>query len=187
MSKTVRPKTPPKAGDSCGAFIDETKAKWNFPLWQLTLITALVLIGVAGGGAAMTDLGPWYQKLVQPPWKPPDPWFGPIWTVLYIAFGAAFVLTFRSAPNQAAQKSVVLVYLLNCLFNFLWSFIYFFLKRPDWAFYEWVFLCASLIAVMFVSARIRPGVLWLLFPYLIWLVIAGALNYQTIKLNPDFS
>jgi tryptophan-rich sensory protein len=40
-----------------------------------------LLVAFIGGG--VTDLGPWYQSLRQPPWKPPDLLFPPAWSLIF--------------------------------------------------------------------------------------------------------
>ena len=53
-------------------------------------------------------------------------------------------------------------------------------------------LALIIIVLMLLSAagaanlfrRIRPVAGWLLLPYLLWLCLATALNYETGKLNP---
>ena len=51
-------------------------------VWGLT-------VAILGG--LSTDLGPWYQALKEPFWKPPDIAFGPIRTTILILSGMACV------------------------------------------------------------------------------------------------
>ena len=68
------------------------------------IVAATAAIAVAGLGALMTDIGPWYQQLKQPPWKPPDWAFGPIWTTIF-ALAAALaligLLAYAFSPGMA--------------------------------------------------------------------------------------
>ncbi|MES1161925.1 MAG: tryptophan-rich sensory protein, partial [Rhizobacter sp.] len=57
--------------------------------WKPVVVAAAAAISVAVLGALMTDLGPWYANLKQPPWKPPDWAFGPVWTTIFALAAAA--------------------------------------------------------------------------------------------------
>ena len=46
-------------------------------------------------------------------------------------------------------------------------------------------LCLTALATTFAFGRIRPLAAWLLVPYLVWLVIASALNWQIDRRNPN--
>ena len=52
-------------------------------------VAVVATLVVAGAGGLVTDIGPWYKGLRQPPWKPPDWAFGPIWTTIFIAAATA--------------------------------------------------------------------------------------------------
>jgi hypothetical protein len=51
--------------------------------WPSLFVAIAISFGVAGLGGALTDLGPWYQQLVKPDWKPPDAAFGVIWSTIF--------------------------------------------------------------------------------------------------------
>ena len=37
---------------------------------------------LAGAGAWLTDIGPWYRNLKKPSWQPPNFLFGSVWTII---------------------------------------------------------------------------------------------------------
>lgn len=149
-----------------------------------TAAGAALFVALAGG--LLTDIGPWYQRLVQPRWKPPDWAFGPIWTVIFAAAATAGVLAWQRAPTDAARLVMVSLFALNGALNILWSLLYFRLKRPDWALAELVFLWLSIVALIVTMAPYASTSSWLLVPYLVWVTTAGALNLATIRLNGPF-
>jgi translocator protein len=154
----------------------------------------LKAIGIAAGaalfvammGGLLTDLGPWYQRLKQPRWKPPDWAFGPIWTLIFAAAAAAGAMAWQRAPSGDDRQWMVLLFALNGALNIVWSLLYFRFKRPDWALAELVLLWLSIVALIVVMAPYAPISSWLLVPYLVWVTTAGALNLETIRLNGPF-
>ena len=140
----------------------------------------------AGIGSALTDLGPWYQALKQPDWKPPDTAFGVIWSTIFTLGAFSGWLAWRQAPLLRERLVVLVVFLINLCLNVLWSWLFFVQHRPDWALVELYFLWASIVAMMVVSWRHSRVAAVLLVPYLAWVTTAGFLNQANIQLNGPF-
>lgn len=155
-------------------------------LWKPIVAAAAAALCVAVLGGLMTDLGPWYQNLKQPAWKPPDAAFGPIWTTIFALAAASGVIGWRRAPSRVAREQLLILFAANAFLNVLWSLLYFRLHRPDWALYEVPFLWLSVLALMLLLARFAKLAALLLAPYLVWVTIAAALNWQTLRLNGPF-
>lgn len=153
---------------------------------QPVLVAAAAAIAVAGLGALMTDLGVWYQQLVQPAWKPPDWMFGPAWTTIFALAAAAGVQAWRQAPDRSSREWLLALFALNGFLNVLWSLLFFRLRRPDWALMEVGLLWLSVLALMLVLGRYSRAAAWLLLPYLAWIAFAGTLNWATVQLNQPF-
>ncbi|CAN5918460.1 tryptophan-rich sensory protein [soil metagenome] len=145
---------------------------------------AALLVALLGG--LMTDIGPWYRSLAQPPWKPPDWAFGPAWTLIYSLAAAAGVSGWRNLQGRVQRETMLVLFSLNGFLNVLWSLLYFRLHRPDWALLEVVLLWLSVLALIVLLAKDSPKSSWLLAPYLVWVAFAGALNYATVQLNGPF-
>ena len=151
-------------------------------------------VGVAVGaalfvavlGALMTDLGPWYAQLKRPSWQPPDWVFGPVWTTIFALCALAGLKGWRAAPSRPARQSLLLLFALNAFLNVVWSLLYFRLHRPDWSLIEVSFLWLSVLALIVLLARWSRLAAALLLPYLVWVAIAAALNWETVKLNGPF-
>ena len=155
--------------------------------WNPVFVAAAAALFVAMLGGLMTDLGPWYAALKQPPWKPPDWAFGPIWTTIFALAAAAGVIGWRRAPTRADRDLLLGLFAANGFLNVFWSLLFFRLYRPDWALLEVPFLWLSVLALIVVLARYARVAAWLLAPYLVWVTIAAALNGQTVRLNGLFA
>ena len=155
-------------------------------LLKPVLIAAAAALAVAGLGGLMTDLGPWYQQLVQPPWKPPDWLFGPAWTAIFALAAMAGVIAWRRAPRRADREWMLALFALNGFLNVLWSLLFFRLHRPDWALFEVLLLWLSILLLIGVLARYARTASLLLLPYLAWVAFAGFLNLATVRLNGPF-
>ncbi|KQP18250.1 TspO/MBR family protein [Pseudorhodoferax sp. Leaf267] len=149
-----------------------------------------VIAWAAGGaiatavlGGLATDLSPWYYALRQPPWKPPDWLFGPAWTVIFTLTAAAAVLAWEACPAGPSRRRLLAAFALNALLNIAWSWLFFTLRRPDWARIEVVLLVASVALLIVLAGRLRPLAGWLLLPYLLWTGFAGWLNHAVVQLN----
>ncbi|EWS56909.1 tryptophan-rich sensory protein [Methylibium sp. Pch-M] len=155
-------------------------------LLKPVLIAAAAALAVAGLGGLMTDLGPWYQRLVQPPWKPPDWLFGPAWTAIFALAAMAGVIAWRRAPRRVDREWMLALFALNGFLNVLWSLLFFRLHRPDWALFEVLLLWLSILLLIGVLARYARIASLLLLPYLAWVAFAGFLNLATVRLNGPF-
>jgi tryptophan-rich sensory protein len=151
------------------------------------LVAAAAALGVAGLGALMTDLGPWYLGLRQPAWKPPDWLFGPAWTLIFALAALAGVMAWKRAPDRAGREWLLVLFALNGFLNILWSLLFFRLQRPDWALLEVVFLWLSVLLLVGVVSRYAKAAAALLLVYLAWVTFAAALNLSVVRLNAPFS
>lgn len=98
-------------------------------------------------------------------------WIFPVvWTILYILMGVSSYLVHRDS-NEVPK-----IYIIQLVFNLLWSFIFFTFKSFTIA-YIWILLLILLVIIMikeFVEVNKLAG--YLQIPYLIWLCIASFLN-----------
>jgi tryptophan-rich sensory protein len=151
------------------------------------IIAALAAIAVAAIGGTLTDLGPWYQGLREPAWKPPDAAFGPIWTAIFALAAASGVLAWRAEWTRAGRQRIVGLFAINGLLNVLWSLMFFDLRRPDLALVEVGALWLSILALIIMLSRRSALASVLLVPYLVWVSIASVLNYEVVALNGPFA
>ncbi len=151
------------------------------------IVTAVVWgVIVAGGGAWLTDLSPWYFALRRPSWQPPDWLFGPAWTLILTLASVTLYLVWKNAPDQEARLITLSAFIANGFLNLLWSPLFFKLRRPDWALMEVPFLWLSIVAMMITATPFTRYAPLLLAPYLLWVSFAVFLNLTIVRLNQPF-
>ena len=155
--------------------------------WEAVATAACATIAVAAVGTTLTDLGPWYQGLREPSWKPPDAAFGLIWTVVFSLTAASGVLAWRADRSLRGRQWILGLFAVNGFLNILWSLVFFKLRRPDFAMVEVGALWLSILILILVLRRKSLAASLLLTPYLIWVGVAAFLNYRVVVLNGPFS
>jgi tryptophan-rich sensory protein len=156
--------------------------------WTSALIAAAWAIILGGAGGLLTDIGSWYRNLRKPPWQPPDWLFGPAWTTILGLAGWSFYIGLTSAPTPGARAGIIALFATNFVLHFLWSPLFFKLRRPDWALAENVLLWSSVLGLMTVLPRLAGDSFagWLNVPYFVWVSFAFVLNWKIVKLNAPF-
>ncbi len=128
--------------------------------------------------------GPWYfDGLVRPAWTPPAWVFGPAWGLLFTLMGAAAWLVWLEGGWEGASGLALILFLAHLPVNAAWSFLFFGLRRPDWAAIEVFFLWAWIWVLVVLFWSVRPLAGTLLLPYLAWVGFASALNVEIWRRN----
>ena len=150
----------------------------------IAYIGSIILSLIAGGiGSLVTipNIPTWYESLDKPPLLPPNEAFGPVWTLLYILIGISLA---RVILSQAGGKRQAYVWFGTQLtLNTLWSITFFGLHQPWLAVAVIAALILSVIVTILKFRRIAPLTLWLLTPYLLWVLFATYLNLGVAILN----
>ncbi len=155
---------------------------WIMPI----AIAGLAAVVVAMIGGTITHLGPWYEGLAKPDWAPPRPVFPIAWTTILALAAIAAVSAWRAAATDKVSDTIVGLFALTGFLNLLWSLLFFRIQRPDWAFIEVIGLWLSILALVVYCGRHSKLAGALLLPYLVWVTIAAALNWQIVQLNGPF-
>ena len=147
-------------------------------------VCLVACLGAGGLGAIATtpEIEGWYRTIGKPTWNPPDSVFGPVWTALYILMAIAAWLAWRPAGFKAAAFPLSL-FGAQLLLNVAWSWIFFGLHQPGWAFAEIVILWLAIVATIVAFLRCSRLAGWLLVPYLAWVSFASVLNCAIWQLN----
>ncbi|HPU07337.1 MAG TPA: tryptophan-rich sensory protein [Thermogutta sp.] len=149
----------------------------------LVLIVGVCLgAGLLGSIATTSQVDGWYKTLNKPSWNPPSQVFGPVWTTLYILMGVAAWLVWRSADARSTWLPLAL-FGIQLALNAAWSWIFFKMQRPDWAFFEILILWVAIAATLVAFFRHSQLAGWLLVPYLAWVSFAAILNFTIWRLN----
>lgn len=146
-------------------------------------IAAPVAVGAVSGFLTTPEIGTWYQTIKKPGWQPPNWLFGPVWTVLYILMGIAFYLVWKSSANTSAKRFAVILWIIQLVLNFFWSFVFFRQHQIDWALGEIAVLWVFILLTIFAFARVDKWAARLLIPYISWVSFAGLLTYTIWQLN----
>ncbi len=140
-------------------------------------------IAAAAAGAALTapTINGWYAGVPKPSFTPPGSLFGPVWTVLYILMALSAILIWKKAkPAKLAQA--LTPYYLQLGLNFLWSYLFFNLHQPWWAFADIVLLWLAIAWTISRFRKFSGQAAALLYPYLTWVTFATALNFAIAQL-----
>lgn len=149
--------------------------------WLVLAGFSFAAMAAASTGAIFAP-GEWYRALNKPTWTPPD-WVFPVtWMVLYVAMVvAAWRVALSGDPLMAFALSL---WSAQIVLNALWSPVFFGAQRVGAGMAVLVALWASVAAtlVTFLLVDLIAGLL--LVPYLIWVSIAGKLNWWILRNNP---
>ncbi len=154
-------------------------------LWPLGVAAAIAVV-VAIAGAVLTEIGPWYDALRKPSWKPPDWAFGPVWTTIFVLTVIATALAWQAAEDTGARTIIFWALAVNAVLNVAWSGIFFKLRRPDWALREVVLLWLSVLGIVVALGSVSTWAGILLLPYLAWVSTASFLNLRIVQMNAPF-
>lgn len=177
---------------------------WND--WSLLIFSLFIpsLTGMIGSAAAFTALPRWYGTLMLPPFAPPSWIFGPVWGVLYLFLGVTLYILWRSkrvrsvpllkakekkkkeakTTEQARdRKKALLFFGIQLALNALWPVLFFGFKNPLFGLIDIVFLIAAIALTMWYAAHVNRVAFYLLVPYMLWVLFAGALNGAIVYLN----
>ncbi len=149
----------------------------------LSLAGWLVLTFAAAAIGRFFTPGEWYAGLKKPYWNPPNWVFGPVWATLYTMMAVAAWVTWKRG-GWPGQRTALTIFMLQLLFNSMWSPLFFGMKSPLLALVDIVLLWVAVLATVVTFWRCSPLAGALLVPYLAWVSFAGALNFALWRLNP---
>jgi tryptophan-rich sensory protein len=151
---------------------------------KLVIAIALpVLIGGVSGFFTVSGVESWYQTIQKPSWTPPNWVFGLVWTTLYVMMGIALWLVWKEDTSRELKLIAGILFAAQLTLNFFWSFIFFRLELPGWAFAEILVMWVVILATIFAFAQVNKTAAWLLVPYISWVSFAAMLNFTIWRMN----
>jgi len=153
--------------------------KWKSLLVYIGIPLLIGALSALASGSGMSR----FNMLNKPSFSPPAWLFPVVWTILYILMGIASYLVVNSGESEQKIKKAITVYAIQLVFNFFWSIIFFNLEQYLLAFF-WLLALLFLVvytAVLFYNISKTAG--YLMIPYIIWLILAGILNFAIFVLN----
>ncbi len=149
--------------------------------WSLIFFFVVTFAAATSGGYFRP--GEWYRDLKKPSWNPPDFLFPIAWTLLYAMMAVAAWLVWERVGWPAAALPIGL-WIVQLVFNALWSALFFGMKRMDYALVDVVLLWLSIAVTIALFWPISTLAGWLMVPYLAWVSFAAFLNLTILRLNP---
>lgn len=147
--------------------------------WKAFLVFLMLnFLGLYLGSFATSNgvSSDWYRNLNQAPWTPPGWVFGAAWTSIMICF--AFYMAFLW--EMEVQKTVLGLFAVEWLLNFLWNPVFFHFRQVGLAL---VVLSALTLLVFYLMVKYFPEMRWktlFILPYALWLLIACSLNVHVM-------
>lgn len=158
------------------------KKSQNF-LKILLAIGACLGVATAGSFVIAPTLQDYYLNLIKPSFTPPNEYFAPIWTALYLAIGIACYRVWRNSPTNPQVAPALRLFFEQLVVNLMWPFLFFGLRTP-------ILALLAIIVLLIMNVRLLPR-FWaidrlagiLLVPYCLWIIFATVLNVSIVALN----
>lgn len=141
------------------------------------------LVGSSGSLFTMPNIPTWYRSLIKPPLTPPNWIFGPVWTLLFALMGISAYLVWQKGMKKKPVQTALTLFIIQFVFNVLWSFVFFGLQSPMGGIVVIVFLWFFIIATLWKFYLVDKWAGYLLVPYLLWVTFAMYLTTSVAFLN----
>lgn len=150
----------------------------------LVFFVAICLgVGFLGSKYTSQSISDWYSRIEKPAWTPPNWLFAPVWTFLYISMAIAAWLVWRKF-GAAGASAAISMFVVQLIFNALWSYLFFGLRSPGIAFLDIAILFAAIVITAVLFWRHVPFAGVLMLPYAVWVGYASTLNWAIWRMNP---
>ncbi|PIO08007.1 TspO protein [Candidatus Pacearchaeota archaeon CG10_big_fil_rev_8_21_14_0_10_34_12] len=149
--------------------------------WKVLIISLAIVYGISFVGSLFTSStvnSDWYDS-VKPSITSPNWVFPVVWNILFflIALSLYFAWTSTRKKDKSTKKRIAIIFGINLFLNVAWSFLFFRIQNPLWAFFELIVLWFSIISMLVLTWRIKKLSFYFLIPYSLWVSFAGILNW----------
>ncbi|MEE4920963.1 TspO/MBR family protein [Pseudomonas alliivorans] len=145
----------------------------------MTFFIFLLACAAAASTGIIFQPGQWYESLKKPGFTPPN-WLFPVaWTIIYLLLAWA---GYRLSLMPGSQ-AVLALWAAQIALNTLWTPVFFGAHKPfaGMVIIILLWLVVAAMVVMALSLDVITGLI--LFPYLVWLCVAAALNFSILRNN----
>ncbi|KPB88839.1 tryptophan-rich sensory protein TspO [Pseudomonas syringae group genomosp. 3] len=145
----------------------------------MTFFIFLLACSAAAATGIIFKPGAWYESLQKPAFTPPNWAFPVAWTTLYLLLAwAGYRLTLLPG-----SETVLALWAAQIALNTLWTPVFFGANRVIAAMVilALLWIVVATMIVMALQLDIITGLI--LFPYLVWLSVAAALNFSILRHN----
>jgi tryptophan-rich sensory protein len=145
----------------------------------MTLFIFLLACAAAATTGVIFKPGEWYASLNKPRFTPPSWAFPLAWTVIYLLLAwAGYRLTL--IPGS---QVVLALWAAQIALNTLWTPVFFGAHQVLAAMVILVLLWLVVAVMVVMALRLDVITGLILFPYLVWLCVAAALNFSILRNN----
>ena len=160
------------------------QSKINNILKLVTSIFICLFAGFIGSIFTSPSIPTWYATLTKPSFNPPSWIFAPVWTTLFVLIGISLYMVWNKGLQDKKVKISLFIFGVQLVLNVLWSFLFFGLHSPFYAFLEIIILWAAIVLTIVNFFKVSRTAGLLLLPYIFWVSFAAILNFSIWRLNP---
>lgn len=139
--------------------------------------------GFIGSIFTTSSIPTWYAFLQKPDFVPPNWLFAPVWTILFLLMGISAALIWQKGFKNKNVKTALIIFGIQLVLNTLWSFLFFGIRNPFYAFLEIIILWFAILLTIVSFYKISRPAVYLLIPYILWVSFAAFLNFSIWQLN----
>lgn len=118
-----------------------------------------------------------YRGLKKPKFSPPAFVFSIVWGILYTLMAYSLYRIFVVGSQGININLGLIIFYIQLFLNFLWTIIFFKLKKRGLAFIEIIVLILFIILTIVKFYNYDKIAAYVLVPYLLWCIYAAALNF----------
>lgn len=119
----------------------------------------------------------------KPKWAPPVKVFNLVWPVLYLVIAITFGTVFFQVIMGQLPLGIILPFILNLIFNLLFTPIQFGLKNTLLALVDILLVLVTLVWLMVAIYPYFPLIAFANIPYLVWVCFALTLQTAIFSIN----
>ena len=145
----------------------------------MTFLIFLIACGAAASTGIIFKPGQWYEELNKPSFTPPK-WLFPVaWSIIYLLLAWAG----HRLSLMPGSQVVLALWAAQIALNTLWTPVFFGAHRifAGMVIISLLWLVVAAMVVLALRLDLITGLI--LFPYLIWLCVASALNFSILRHN----